>query len=685
MRLPTSAVLLLLTACEAPPAIEVHFPRDKSHFSADTVDLRGTFVATNSDPFVIRTTIDGQRHSAKTDEADQTWVIEDLPLDAQSGEITLVIEVSNRTSLLEEQHTISIDRNELTLRVTGITHLDERLLISDTRLDALVEVDTQTGEREIVSAAGSGEGPVFSTPNNVQFDAVTGDLLVVDVDLAAVFRVNATSGDRAIISGADVGGGPALITPRVFGFVPGERRIVVADIGLDALLSVDLESGDRAVIYTELVEDNPVILSPRGIAVLADGNVLVVDDNYRAVIEINPDDDISRVVSNIEIGGGPRLGAVRDIKLIDDEIFVLDGSLQAVVRVDRLTGNRQTVSDTSTGAGTGFDTPVAFSADRSKIFVADDALGNIIEVDGDSGDRTLVSEVAIGTGVRLEAPFDIELIGNRMIVSDRGADALVSIPESGERTLLTRGDDGNEPRFVDPGYVTYAPEKDRVYMTFTQFDRNGVLAIDPAIGTRELIADPQTGDGPPLIVPADLAYDDLENRLIVLDSFHQRLVGIDLTSHTRTVISDSETGIGDPLRGSHAFAFNPVTQELFVLDSIRNQIVIVNAGSGDRSPLTLNDDTGLLPGRTLVDIQLDATRERLLLLDTLSGALLSASLTTGELDVISSTTRGLGPELDRPSNFVFDEFRKLALVVEPGLDALFAIDLETGNRSVISK
>ena len=73
------------------------------------------------------------------------------------------------------------------------------LVVVDTGLDAVVRVDPVTGDRTIVSDAGTGTGPAFNSPRGIAVEA-SGDLVVVDSDLDAVFRVDPVTGDRSLVS-----------------------------------------------------------------------------------------------------------------------------------------------------------------------------------------------------------------------------------------------------------------------------------------------------------------------------------------------------------------------------------------------------------------------------------------------------------------------------------------------------
>src|SRR5215207_5413697 len=93
---------------------------------------------------------------------------------------------------------------------TGLAvEADGKLLFTDLSLLAVVRVDPSSGDRTIVSDAGTGSGPDFQSPINLAVEA-GGQLVVVDTGLSAVLRVDPASGDRTVVSDANTGTGPSF-------------------------------------------------------------------------------------------------------------------------------------------------------------------------------------------------------------------------------------------------------------------------------------------------------------------------------------------------------------------------------------------------------------------------------------------------------------------------------------------
>ena len=140
----------------------------------------------------------------------------------------------------------------------GDSSVGGSLVVVDAILNAVVRVDPTTGNRTIISRGIDpndvydmvGSGPAFAAPSGIAVEDAA-NLVVVDFDLKAVVRVNRYSGDRTIISGIDpngvydmVGMGEDFVAP--FGIaVEADGSLVVVDFGLDAVVRVDLTTDGR--------------------------------------------------------------------------------------------------------------------------------------------------------------------------------------------------------------------------------------------------------------------------------------------------------------------------------------------------------------------------------------------------------------------------------------------------------
>jgi DNA-binding beta-propeller fold protein YncE len=83
-------------------------------------------------------------------------------------------------------------------RGIALDSANNRDLVVDSSLAAVVAVDFSTGDRTILSDNATGTGPNFLFPEGIALDSANNRVLVVDSSLAAVIAVEPISGNRII-------------------------------------------------------------------------------------------------------------------------------------------------------------------------------------------------------------------------------------------------------------------------------------------------------------------------------------------------------------------------------------------------------------------------------------------------------------------------------------------------------
>jgi hypothetical protein len=185
---------------------------------------------------------------------------------------------------------------------------------------AVVGVNPTNGERILVSGVDpsmreprepKGQGPLLRFPQRV--DVAGNSLWLVDSRLQAVVHVDAESGNRTVVSGVDPntgvlkGNGLRFVFPTSIAITAG-NSLVVGDFGLQAVVRVDIGSGDRTVVAGvdpstgEMKGGGPPLIFPRDIAVEANNSLVVADRGLRALVRVAPNGD--RTIISRAIPGG---------------------------------------------------------------------------------------------------------------------------------------------------------------------------------------------------------------------------------------------------------------------------------------------------------------------------------------------------------------------------------------------
>jgi sugar lactone lactonase YvrE len=464
-----------------------------------------------------------------------------------------------------------------------------------------------------------------------------------------------------------------------------------------------------------LIGQGPVFVFPKAIAVEATDALVVVDAGLGAVLRVNPQTGDRALVSGcpaIDAQGNCRGTLIgKDlpfrvpwgIAIEGTDALVVDAGLGAVLRVNPQTGARALVSGCAAidaeggcvgepiGGGPPFDLPAVLAVEATGALVVVDAgLGAVVRVDPQTGDRTIVRLGAgRGSGPRLDLPTDlaVEAAGS-LVVTDAGLDAVVRVdPQTGDRALVS-----------------------------------GCAAIDAEGGC---VGEP-IGGGPPFDLPAALTV-EAAGALVIVDPRRGLRVRVDphigavvrVDPHTgdRTPVSgckeiDAEArcvggiiGGGPPFELPASLAIE-ATGALVVVDKELRAVVRVDPQTGDRTIVSgcleidrqRNCLKALIGGQDhpfVIPSGIAIEGTDALVVDGGLGAVLRVNLQTGDRTIVSGCPEinaeghcvkeiiGLGPRFELPEAMAVEATGAL-VVVDTGLHAVVRVDPGTGDREIVS-
>lgn len=184
--------------------------------------------------------------------------------------------------------------------------------------------------------------------------------------------------------------------------------------------------------------------------------------------------------------------------------------------------------------------------------------------------------------------------------------------------------------------------------------------------------------------PVGVAVDAANGRALVVDNQLPAVVAVDLGTGARTVLSDQGSA-GKPFRKPVGIALDTVNNRALVTDEGLSAVIAVDLATGARTILS----SGTVPNTTApvlsgpIAITVDAANGRALVLDNRLQALVAVNLATGGRTVLSSNTVP-----DATNTFSGPAALALngtaALVLDARLGTLFGVDLATGARSLVS-
>ncbi|PON19419.1 hypothetical protein C2W62_02910 [Candidatus Entotheonella serta] len=298
-----------------------------------------------------------------------------------------------------------------------------------------------------------------------------------------------------------------------------------------------------------------------------------------------------------------------------------------------------------------------------------------------------------------------------MVVTGGDFGILIRVePQNGDRTRVS-----SSPVFARPMSIVVAA--DGTLMEAAYF-LGAVVQIDPVTGDRTIISGctlrdadlvcigELIGEGPPFSTPTSLV--EVEGRLLVLDIVHDAVIEVDVTTGNRTIVSgctsvqqitctDELIGAGAPFTKPTDMTVHP-NSRLIVTDTFPSAVIEVDPLSGDRTIISGGQvDRGNGPrfrsgddGPRAVAVESDGNlvvvdRSRVIRFDPGTG---HRSVVTGCTEFESARCIGdfigTGPRFASPQGLTVEADGSL-IVVDSRLEAVFRVDPNGGNRTIVSK
>ena len=304
---------------------------------------------------------------ALTIEQDGHLVVTDITANGFGGKVVRIDPMTGNRTIVSDEST-GTGPNMSFLSALAVE--DDGMLIALAR-NGVFRIDPVSGDREVVSDENIGSGPLFNTVNTLAVEP-DGQFIVVDVESngkgARLLRIDPASGDRTVISSDSVGTGPMLYSPFDIK-VEADGQLVVVDINLKAIVRIDPVNGDREVVSDNNMGHGYVFPNPLGIAIEENGNYFVTDNGQNAVLRVNSETGVPETISSNTTGTGPQLALAGGIVVgADGFLVVTDSELKALVRIDPQTGARSILSAEGIGTGTETDVEIPFTLHLSAIY-----------------------------------------------------------------------------------------------------------------------------------------------------------------------------------------------------------------------------------------------------------------------------------------------------------------------------
>jgi hypothetical protein len=708
------AIVCLLNACggggggsgddsggsSTAPTARILFPPSQGVTDADTITVTGT-TADAGTVTVVR--VNGVDVTSADGFATWRAVVPLAP-----GANSLVVETRDQAGNMNMNAAVASLLNQPVYTSPWDLALDaagNRLLMTDRISRSLIGFDLADVSRDKIS----GRADSFNRTEEIVYDAA-GDRVIVAAS-NRLYSIDLVTGVHTLFSGSAAGAGPFFGSDiRALGYddTPGAgaERVLLVEGNQARIYTVDLATGDRAILSENNDGNGDNFVFPVSIAVDTANNRALVADSIFPLTDIVAVDLTSGIRTPISPNGGLN-GVYTDlaIDIANQKLYAIGSGavIEIVLAAGPNLGDRSTLSGVANGSGPDFSVSSAIEFDpvANRLLVADDALDALFAVDLASGSRTIIDDNGFGSGVAYNSSLvEIELDPDtdQVYVYDR--DRILSVGlDSAVRTTVTDDADimGNQVGGNAAGIGIDLENNQMLVATANPGTGAGrLIGADLTTGERSVIADPSPATNQVSSIIRDTTSDRAITVISTLDK--PRLNQIDLTAGVDTVFSggilfDVIVGAGDdfqfiPLRG---IALDAANDRVLVMQDWGSffRMFAVDLATGDRS-LALEANEAPEFGNILGKMVLDTTRNRLLILDERNEivalpAVVYIDLGDDSRATLSNADIGEGIELKTPKDIAFHPGRDLAVVLDRGLNALVAIDLESGDRVLFSK
>jgi sugar lactone lactonase YvrE len=419
-----------------------------------------------------------------------------------------------------------------------------------------------------------------------------------------------------------------------------------------------------------------------------------------SIIAVNLDTGAPTVLSDASKPNAANLfGSAWSLALdtAHNRVLVLDPFALAVFTVELDTGERQVLSSNTTPntlTPFGQMSSIEVDAARNRALVAE-TLGRVLSVDLTTGARSVLS---VGNGQMICSAIDsvIDAARDRVLLLDsckRGIGA-VDLTTGTPATFSSNSPPTAPVPLVEPAGIALDAANARLLVSDqTLF---GVVAIDLRTADGSLLTVGNNPSDPaPISAPGALAIDAPANRLFVLETgrvplFPPAIVAVDLTTGVRAVVTSStHPNTNALLTTPNAMALDAAGARLLVTERDAHSVVAVDFATGARtivsSPAVPEAANPFADPRGIV---VDTANGRALIANStysLASSLFSMSLSTGARSVVSSNTQPAGAILmSGPEAVAFDAGRNRVLIADDLRQALLAVDLTSGARTLVS-
>ncbi len=578
-------------------------------------------------------------------------------------------------------------------------------------------------------------GVAIDYTRDLALDDINSRLLVVDAAGRRIVAVDLATGVRTVLSSETIPSAEnSFEYPEMIAIDVANNRALVTDNGIGAIVAVDLSTGARTIFSTALPRIAGTPSDQAAIAVDATNNRLLAwNRESRELLGIDLTSGLETLIASNTFPDGANLFfTVQDIVIdgANNRALVLDSGKQAIIAMDLDTGIRTIFSNAKEPSFNPFGAPrsLVLDTDSNRVLVAEEFHDQIIAVDLDTGGRTILSRPPArnphadyrfsGTPLAVGRGAVLDITGNRLLVGNK-KDPLFAVDlDRGKRSHFSEGlAHSAKNLFVSPTDIVFDKMANRAYMIDLRL--KAILGFDFETRDRFELSGPAKPDEVNSFdTPVGLALDKPNNRLLVVDEGLKRILAVNLDSGGRTVVASLGPVSPNPSNDRRGIVVDSPNDRALYTSPDSPAIVELNFSGPSGVITTTGESPAFLEPR---EVAVDAARNRILVADVGLRALVAVDMDSLERSIVRNFQRisdiTIDPEseialinsgdIDRyipstdsieelvrgsqraadgfwPTGFALDADNNRAFITDSHEELLWVIDLDSGERAIIS-
>lgn len=567
----------------------------------------------------------------------------------------------------------------------------------------------------------------------------------IAVDETAGFIYLNDQGSRLIVKASlDGSSSTVIFNPREYGYSwvssilldsTNNRLLAVMDVPksdgsiwfVKSLVAIDLTTNAHSILSGELVGTGNLLSNNSGQMALYHEAVLIPDYNNQSLVKINLLTGSRTILSSGAIGTGPILERPNGLAVNSDNDLAYVSSNSSMLEVNLLTGNRTIIGDNKTGSGTALVSPehLFFDGKNNRLIFSNRgeditalslttkeriSLPTPLESrslglgDNDSfytfnyndnsiktgvlGEGTFESVIAIktGQGLQINNGYSIEFSNKSqaLFFNSHGVYNFDLLKQTVSNLTTGTSDVVNQI-----GLALNTDDNSLVVINNSEVNEPSLLLVSTEDNKREVITEYSVEDDVNLINPIDVVLDDENTYAYILDAPNYQnneaevnIIQVELATGIKTLISSNATHSGIAFNKPNSISFQSNSNSLLVIQEPSGEtgvdIIKIDIAGGERSLMANDIDARVM----------SAVNDSLFLEDgtfvIMGGRFIyKVNLTTGVSSLLSSNGVEGGVPFGQLSAISYDSNKNRLFAIDTELKGIFAIDISTGNRSLL--